>query len=182
MVARLQKPAQEPRQAAVASPAHKAEQKARTATLAQAVDAVAAKQPDPPVDDTYPFAGQEMPRSLGLCADEYHEVRTLRLSMEKVVKQVTDREAEIREHLISNLSKSDDTGAAGKKYRAQIVSKDVPKLNDWKALTAFVAEHDRFDLIQKRLSEKAVLDMLEQGEDVPGVEKMKIPGVSITKI
>lgn len=135
-----------------------------------------------PVDDSYPHAGQPVPQSIGLCADLYSEVRSLRLSMDKVVKQVADRENEIREHIISNLSKSDDTGAAGKKYRAQIVMKDVPKLEDWTALCKYIAKNDRFDLVQKRLGEKAALDMLEAGEAIPGVSKMKIPTVSITKI
>lgn len=142
----------------------------------------AAAIPAAPIDDSLPHAGQPMPASIGLCADEYSVIRAQRLFMEKIVEQVAGREAEIREHIIANLSKSDDTGAAGKKYRAQIVMKDVPKLNDWTKLTDFIAETGRFDLIQKRLGEKAVLDMMEQGEDVPGVEKMKIPTVSITKI
>lgn len=126
--------------------------------------------------------GGPLPKSIGLCADLYSDVRALRLMMEKEVEAVQARETEIRDHIINNLSKSDDTGAAGKRYRAQIVMKTVPKLADWKAFTGYVLEHDRFDLIQKRLGEKAVADMWESGETIPGVEKMHIPIVSITKV
>lgn len=123
-----------------------------------------------------------MPPSIGLCADLYSEVRELRLAMQKHVDAVKQRESEIREHIINNLSKSDDTGAAGKRYRAQIVTKDVPALKDWDAFTDYVIAHGRFDLMQKRLSDRAVKDMWEEGQDVPGVEKFRTVDVSITKL
>jgi len=126
--------------------------------------------------------GGPMPASIGLCADLYHDARELRLAMQKVVDDVKARESEIREHIINNLSKSDDTGAAGKRYRAQIVTKEKPSLKDWDAFTGFVVETGRFDLLQKRLSDKVVADLWEEGEQVPGVEKFKAVDVSITKI
>ena len=126
--------------------------------------------------------GSEMPPSIGLCADLYAEVREIRLAMQKHVDAVKSRESEVREHIIANLSKSDDTGAAGKKYRAQIVMKDTPRLKDWDAFTEFVAKAKRFDLMQKRLSDKAVKDVWDSGETVPGVEAFKAIDVSITKI
>ena len=126
--------------------------------------------------------GAPLPKSIGLCADLYSDVRALRLAMEKEVEAVQARESEIRNHIIDNLSKSDDTGAAGKRFRAQIVMKVTPKATDWPKIWAYIAETQRFDLVQKRLGEKAVADMWEAGEAVPGVEKMNIPTVSITKI
>lgn len=126
--------------------------------------------------------GAPLPPSIGLCADLYSEVRALRLEMQKVVDAVKARENEAKEHIIQNLSKSDDTGAAGKKYRAQIVTKDVPSLKDWNAFTDFVVAHGRFDLLQKRISNKAVQDLWEDGEAVPGVEKFRAVDVSITRI
>lgn len=123
-----------------------------------------------------------MPKSLGLCADEYHRVKEIRLAMDKLVEGVKARESEIQEHLINNLSKSDDTGVAGLKYRAQVSTKKIPKVNDWPAFHAFVAETGQFDLLQKRLSDKAVMDRLDDGVALPGVETMKVPSISITKI
>lgn len=145
-----------------------------------ATDTVSLRPADPNL--TALDLGGPLPKSIGLCADLYSDVRALRLMMEKEVEAVQARETEIRDHIINNLSKSDDTGAAGKRYRAQIVMKTVPKLADWKAFTGYVLERDRFDLIQKRLGEKAVADMWESGETIPGVDKMHIPTVSITKV
>lgn len=126
--------------------------------------------------------GAPLPASIGLCADLYAEVRELRLAMQKHVDDVKARESEIREHIIDNLSKSDDTGAAGKRYRAQVVTKLKPALKDWEMFTKYVQTQNRFDLLQKRMNERAVLDMLEEGESVPGVERFNAVDVSITKI
>lgn len=126
--------------------------------------------------------GAPLPASIGRCADMYSEVRALRLAMDKEVEAVKKRENEIKEHIIANLSKSEDTGAAGLKYRAQIVMKIVPQVADWGVFTSWVRKNDRFDLIQKRLNDKAVKDLWEEREAVPGVEKVNVPDVSITKI
>jgi hypothetical protein len=130
-----------------------------------------------------------MPPSLGRCADLYHDVRELRLEMDKQIAAVKAREVEIREHIIGNLAKSrdggGDSGAAGLRFRAQVVDKDVFKLasgDGWQRFTRWVRESDRFDLLQKRLSEKAVQALVAEGMDVPGVEHMLAPDVSITRI
>ena len=126
--------------------------------------------------------GEPMPPSIGLCADLYSEVRELRLEMQKIVDKVKARETEIREHIIKNLSKSSDTGAAGKKYRAQVVTKIVPTLESWDDLTAFVARTGSWDMLTKRLADKAIKDRWEAGQEVPGVKRFQTVDVSITKI
>ena len=126
--------------------------------------------------------GAPLPPSVGRCADLYHEVRELRLAMEKEVAEVEKREREIKEHIINSLSKSDDTGAAGLLYRAQIVMKVKPKIADWGVFTSWVRKNDRFDLLQKRVSDTAIADLWAEREGVPGIEKVNVPDVSITKI
>lgn len=126
--------------------------------------------------------GSPIPKSVGLSADLYAEVRELRLAMQKHTDAMQEREKEIREYIINNLSKSDDTGAAGKKYRAQIVRKISPSVTDWTKVWDFVKRTGRFDLLQKRVSDTAVKDMWENGQEVPGVEKFHAVEVSITKI
>lgn len=137
--------------------------------------------PEPTSTDPLELGGP-IPRSIGRTADLYSDIRALRLTMEKDVEKVKAREHELREHIISNLSKSDDTGASGLRYRAQIVSKDVPRAADWTKIHAYIQKTGRFDLLQKRLGEKAVMDMAEDGKQIPGVEIIKVPEVSITKI
>jgi hypothetical protein len=126
--------------------------------------------------------GAPLPATPGRCADLFHEIRELRLAMEKEVAQVQARENEIREHIINTLSASDDTGASGLRYRAQIVTKAKPRVEDWNAFCEWLATSKRFDCIQRRTSDKAVMELIEAGEPPPGVERMTVKDVSITKI
>lgn len=126
--------------------------------------------------------GAPLPKSLGACADAYHEVRSLRLAMEKEVDPIQAREAEIKAHIIDNLSVKEDTGAAGQHHRAQIKIEEQPTVEDWELLYDFVVEEDRFDLIGKSLGMKAAKEMHAAGEKIPGVGKITVKKLSITKI
>lgn len=142
--------------------------------------------PAQPVQDADPLAlGAPMPKSLGRRADLYHDVRELRLLMEKECAAIKARESEIKESIIREMPKG-DTGASGLRYRAQITTTTKPQVSDdkggWPAVWAFIKKTDRFDLLQKRLGEKAIADMWENGEEIPGVAKVHVPDVSITKI
>jgi len=133
------------------------------------------------VDNKF-IKGAPLPASLGPCVDLYKEVQELRLAMQKEVDAVKARESEIKQHIIDNLSKSDDTGVAGKRYRAQIVTKATPAVSDWDKVWDFIRENDRTDLVQKRINDKAVKEIWEAGEEVPGVDKFNSVDVSVRKV
>lgn len=124
------------------------------------------------------------PPSLGACVDLYHEARELRIAMEKQIEAgIKKVEAAFREHLIANLSKSDDTGVAGKKYRAQIVMKRTFKVEDWGPLYSWIRKNDRFDMLEKRLSKTAASDWVDENKRLlPGVEAMDLPEISVRKV
>lgn len=128
------------------------------------------------------FNPPPLPESIGRCADLYHDVRELRLAMAKEVEEVAAFERKVEQHIVDNLSKSADTGAAGLRYRAQITTKVKPTVEDWPALQAHVLASGDFDLIQKRISDKAVADRWNAGVELPGIGKFNAIGVSITKI
>jgi len=126
--------------------------------------------------------GAPLPKSLGRCADAYKEVKAVRLDMDKDVKMVKARESEINEYIIDNLGKSDLTGAAGLKFKAQIVPGIAGTVIDWELLYDYIVENDRFDLLNKSLNQKAVKEMLDAGDKIPGVEKINTKKLSITKV
>jgi hypothetical protein len=130
--------------------------------------------------------GSPIPENMGAVADEYAQTRQFRLAMEKIVEPVQERESELRQHMIKNLEKSrgagKDTGAAGRLYRVQIKDKETPKVADWPTFWAFIKRTGRFDLLQKRLSDKAVMDMVEADEMPDGIETILVPDVSVTKV
>lgn len=128
------------------------------------------------------LVGAPLPKSIGRRADLLHDVRELRLLMEKEAETIKARETEIQESIINELSSGSDTGASGLRYRVQVKKETKPQIADWKELTGYILENDRFDLLQKRLGEKAVADLWESGVTVPGIAKVHVPKLSLTKI
>jgi hypothetical protein len=133
--------------------------------------------------------GGPLPQSMGRCADLYHDVRELRLAMEKEVDAIKARETEIQEHIINTLSVGDDTGAAGLKYRAQVVTKPKPRLltgeagDGWGIFTSWVRKNDYFHMLQKRINEVAVSEWQEAEQRIaPGLEMINVKSLSVTKI
>lgn len=142
--------------------------------------------------------GGPIPANLGRCVDLYHDVRALRLAMEKEAKEMQYREAELKLHLLNTLSKQDDKGAVGLRYMARRVEKtgfsfskaetgqmeeELEGTGGWQKFTAWVRQTGRFDFLQKRLSDGAVKDMLEQtGQLPPGIEKITVPDLSVVKV
>lgn len=142
-------------------------------------------------DDGMFLDGEPMPASLGAVVDLYHAAKELRLAMEKQVEGgIKKLETALQEHLISKLSKSDTTGVAGHRYRAQVIPETVytvdtsPDANGWEKIHAWIAKNNRFDLLQKRLGEKAVKDWHEEHPDerLPGIQRMQVPKLSVRKI
>lgn len=145
-------------------------------------DTLGRQEPKP--TDTY-RAGDPHPEHLGAVTDMYKEVQEVRLAMDKDVKAVKARENELKEYIIQNLEKDPNSkGAIGMKYKAVINTDRKPKLKEegWTELHAYIQQTGRFDLLQKRMNDKAIMDMYENGELPPGVETIQVPKVSVTKV
>lgn len=126
--------------------------------------------------------GTQLPQGVGAQADEYSAVREERLRIEKMAKEVKDRETEIFNCIMSTLDESTDTGASGKFYRVQRVEKEVNQVKDWPAFHKYVAENNAFELLQRRLNDKAVREQIEGGVVFPGVEETIVPTLSFRKV
>lgn len=111
----------------------------------------------------------------------YREANKLRLAMQKEVDAVAKYEREAKAALIATIPKSGD-GIVADDYAVRVTTSVKPTIKDWNALVAAVQQSGRFDLLQKRLSDKAVQDMWEAGIEVPGVERFNHVDLSITKL
>lgn len=133
--------------------------------------------------------GKALPKSVGRCADLYHDIREIRLAMEKDVQEVKARETEIQEHIIAQLSASDDTGAAGLRYRAQVLVDRKPRISDdkggWPIFWTWIRKNDFMNMVQRRINDKALEEYMAENPDreaIPGCEMVNVKKLSITKI
>jgi len=120
------------------------------------------------------------PKSLPACADLLASIRAERLAADKVAEGLKAKETILKEHLINNVPK-DSAGAMGKLYTATITTKTKPRVADWPLLWAHIKKTGEFDLMQRRLSDTAVMDRINDKRKLPGVETFTYVDVSLTK-
>lgn len=123
------------------------------------------------------------PKSMGACADLLADTREKRLAADKVAEALKAEENRLKEHIINSLDKS-STGAAGKHHMVRVIIKQKPQVREWDKFYAYVHKNKAFDLLQRRLSETAIIDrMMEaRGKKLPGIEMFNTVDVSLTKV
>lgn len=124
----------------------------------------------------------KIPEKLGACADLLYTTIQKRYALQKQVKALEELETRLEEKIIKELPKSESTGVAGKKARVAIKTKDVPQVEDWPSLYAYITKTKSFDLLQKRLATGAVGERWEAKKTIPGVKKFTAISVSCTKV
>lgn len=125
----------------------------------------------------------KFPKSLGACADLLAKYKAERLAADKHAADLKARENALVDHIVDHLDK-ESSGAIGKTHKVRIVVKQKPQIKDFEALTAWVKKTGRFDVLQRRLSEQAIMDTFAapKSKGVPGVELFNAVTVSLTKI
>jgi len=113
----------------------------------------------------------KIPRNLAAVADLYKTVRDKRLAIEKEAQKVQNDERQLREHLINNLPKSKIGGISGKVARVEIVTKEIPMMEDRDAFFKAAKRKGNEDLVTQTLNAAAVRERWNAGKDVPGVGK-----------
>lgn len=127
------------------------------------------------------------PKSMGACADLLYDLRQKRLDADKVAAALKEEEVALQEHIINTLPKG-DTGASGLRYKVQV--KTEPRLRvsaeKWPEFFGWVSKNKAWDVLQKRLSDKALVersfDAKGKPRAIPGVETFPVVKVSLTKV
>jgi hypothetical protein len=83
---------------------------------------------------------------------------------------------------LTTWTSASETGAAGKHHRVQVVRKKKYRVSPekWDSFFKWVAKNNRFDLLQKRISDDAVKATVEESrKKIPGVEPFDYVTVSL---
>ena len=87
----------------------------------------------------------------------------------------------LKAHIIKTMPK-DSTGVSGKLARVSIVPTTVVHIDDWPTLYRYISENNAFDLLQRRVSDKAVKDRWDHQKVVPGVSPFPVTNLSINQL
>lgn len=123
-----------------------------------------------------------VPKTIGACADRLYKIKDEMSKLNKMVEELDKERKTIQEHVINTLPKSNATGVSGKLANVSVRNVDIPQVKDWDKFYEFVRKSKRTDLLQRRLSEGAISEILDAGKKVPGVEPFTVVKISLTKV
>ena len=119
---------------------------------------------------------------LGELIDRLYNHRQNRLALEKRVQEMKSEEHTLRQLVMAELDEVGLAKASGSTATVGIVESTQPQIEDWEAVHKYIREHDRFDLLQKRLSVLAWRDLVQKdGFLVPGTVATTVYDLSLTK-
>lgn len=119
--------------------------------------------------------------TLGAVVDKLYELKQERAERQKTVDAVKKAESAVEQYLIDTMPKSDQSGVIGRTAKAVIITSKKPSVTDWDKVYAYIKKNNRFDLLQKRVSDTAVKELWDDGKDVPGVDVYNAKKISLTK-
>jgi hypothetical protein len=120
---------------------------------------------------------------LAAIVDKYYDARETRYKIQRELKVMEEQEKWMRNFIIESLQKTKGTtGIAGKLAKVLLVDKEKIIAEDWAAVDAYVIKNKATDLYQRRLSDEAVKERWERKEKIPGISKLHVQDLSVSKL
>ena len=125
----------------------------------------------------------KFPKTMGALADMLYKNKLELATAKKAHTKLDDERKAIIAHVIATFPKQDLDGALGKLGKLEIKSKDRPQIDDREKFNKYIAKHGAFDMLQARVSDKAITDRIDDGVKMStmGIKMFNTVTVSCTK-
>jgi hypothetical protein len=124
----------------------------------------------------------EYPKSIGGCVDLALRMREARMAKEKEAELLKAEETSIKEHILKTFKKSEIAKASGKYGQASLSYPTRANAEDWEKIYSHIQKSGDFDLLFRRLNDKACADRMAAGESLPGVSLYQDVKVNLSKV
>lgn len=121
-------------------------------------------------------------KELAILVNQYVDLREQRLALDRESERIKELESEAKAKLIEGLAVSSAKSVGGKTHRVTLRTKNVPQVMDWEKVYAYIKANDAFELLQKRLSNPAVVERWDTGVAIDGVGSVEVTDLSINKL
>jgi hypothetical protein len=118
---------------------------------------------------------------LALKVDAFKALRDKRLELQKEVDVIESHEKALRAELVELLRESGAASIGGKVATISLTHKLVPVCEDWDKLYDYVRNTGAFELLHRRLADKAVRERWDAGVQLPGVNGLNVYDISVRK-
>lgn len=115
-------------------------------------------------------AAKARPATMGSLIDRIWASREEKRRLEEQAKEVSAQIAALEEELVERMNAEGTDKAQGTKASVSITSSVVADVQDWDKFWAYVSKNKFWHLVQRRVSDPAYRELLEQGKKVSGVQ------------
>lgn len=112
----------------------------------------------------------ESRREMEALANQRFQLREQKRELEAAVRDIEEELAENEQVLLAFAEELGLDKFSVGKLTFSVSNNVVGNVTDWDQVYAFIKEHDAFHLIQRRLANAAYKEILETGDELPGVE------------
>lgn len=108
-------------------------------------------------------------KGIGPAIDDLFELRAKKQELEGQIKKIEAEYAEIEEALLAKLKAEGTDKGAGKRASVTVSTTTVGNLEDADKFFAYVKKTGYFHLLQRRLSDPAIRELMATKGSIPGV-------------
>lgn len=115
-------------------------------------------------------AVKSRPPTVGALIDQIWAAREEKRRLESQIKEVETTIATLQEQIMERLEAEGLDKASGSKATVSISANTVANVEDWDSFWSYILKNKYTHLLQRRVSDPAYRELLEQGKKVPGVQ------------
>lgn len=122
------------------------------------------------------------PQTTGSIIDTLFHLREQKRELESQVKEINGAMNDLKDELMNRYAAEETDMSRGKQASATLTKTDTFSIEDYDSLQDWVFENNALFVFQRRLSSAAIKELMESGEEVPGVKKFVKYDISLRKI
>ena len=122
----------------------------------------------------------KFPKKIGKVADMLYKNKLAMADVNKELKKLKEEKGLIEDHIYNTFPKEDIDGAIGDLAKVEIKTKDCYSVDDQEAFRKFIKKTGSWDLLQKSLVQKAIIERLDDGVKMPFIKKFEKKTISCT--
>ena len=123
-----------------------------------------------------------MARKLSDYIDTMLTLRETQRELEAQIKGIKAEYEALHNELLDRLDEVGTETARGTLANVVVTELLVPRIEDWGAVEEWVLENEAVYLLHRRVSSGPWKELLDTGEEVPGITPYRKRGISLTKL
>ncbi len=121
-------------------------------------------------------------KTIGSLIDDMHANREARKHLEAQIKTLKSAYEEMELQLMDTMQEIDVSAVKGSKAAARISELTVPTIHDWNAAVEHIIATNSTHLLQRKINSVGYRELLNMGEDIPGVSPFTKRSISLISL